>query len=57
VKGKIKVNLEARKNRLRRRLIGALGESLSAVCLLLTVVALTAAFIYTYSSLLSAPYF
>ncbi|MEN6469492.1 MAG: FtsQ-type POTRA domain-containing protein [Smithella sp.] len=57
MKGKIKVNLEARKNRLRRRLIGALGESLSAVCLLLTVVALTAAFIYTYSSLLSAPYF
>jgi cell division protein FtsQ len=57
VKGKIKVNLEARKNRLRRRLIGALGESLSALFLLLTVVVLTAAFIYTYSSLLSAPYF
>ncbi len=57
MKGKIKVNLEARKNRLRRRLIGALGESLSALFLLLTVVVLTAAFIYTYSSLLSAPYF
>ena len=57
MKGKIKVNLEARKNRLRRRLIGALGESLSALFLLLTVVVLTASFIYTYSSLLSAPYF
>jgi len=57
VKGKIKVNLEARKNRLRRRLIGALGESLSALCLLLTAVVLSLSFIYAYSSLLSAPYF
>ncbi len=32
--GKIKVNLEAKKNRLRRRLIGALGESLGALGLL-----------------------
>ncbi|PKN10344.1 MAG: hypothetical protein CVU72_01530 [Deltaproteobacteria bacterium HGW-Deltaproteobacteria-7] len=53
----MKVNLEARKNRLRRRLIGAMGDSLSALCLLLTAMVLSAAFIYTYSSFLSAPYF
>lgn len=57
MKGKMKVNLEARKNRLRRRLIGAMGDSLSALCLLLTAMVLSAAFIYTYSSFLSAPYF
>lgn len=57
MKGKIKVNLEARKNRLQRRLIGAFGESLNALCLLLTAVVLSLSFIYAYSSLLSAPYF
>jgi cell division protein FtsQ len=57
VKGKMKVNLEARKNRLRRRLISGFGESLSAVGLLTSAVFLSALFIYTYSSILSAPYF
>jgi len=57
VSGKFKVNLEARKNRLRRRLIGELGESLSAIGLLLSAGFLTVLFIYAYSSLLSASYF
>lgn len=54
--GKLKVNLEARKNRLRRRLIGGLGESLSAVGLLVAATFLSALFIYAYSVLLSADY-
>jgi cell division protein FtsQ len=57
VSGKIKGNLEARKNRLRRRLIGGFGESLSAVALLVAAGVLSLLFIYTYSSFLSAPYF
>jgi cell division protein FtsQ len=56
VNGKIKVNLEAKKNRLRRRLIGALGESLGALGLLIAVAALSVLFIYAYSALLSASY-
>lgn len=55
--GKLKVSLEAKKNRLRRRLIGELGESLSALSLLLSAGLLTVLFIYAYSSLLSTPYF
>ena len=54
--GKIKVNLEARKNRLRRRLIGALNESLGAISLLTAAVVLSVLFVYIYSALLSASY-
>ena len=54
--GKIKVNLEAKKNRLRRRLIGALGESLGALGLLIAAAVLSVLFIYAYSALLSASY-
>ena len=54
--GKIKVNLEARKNRLRRRLIGALNESFGAISLLTGAVVLSVLFIYVYSAFLSAPY-
>ena len=54
--GKIKVNLEAKKNRLRRRLIGALGESLGALGLLIAAAVLSGLFIYAYSALLSASY-
>lgn len=54
--GKIKVNLEAKKNRLRRRLIGALGESAGALGLLACAAFLTVLFIYAYSALLSASY-
>jgi cell division protein FtsQ len=56
VSGKLKVNLEAQKNRLRRRLIGGLGETLSAVGLLVAATLLSALFIYAYSVLLSADY-
>jgi cell division protein FtsQ len=52
-----KVNLEARKNRLRRRLIGGLGESLGALGLLVAATALSMLFIFAYSCLLSASYF
>jgi len=56
VSGKIKVNLESKKNRLRRRLIGSLGESLGAFGLLFAASALSFLFIYAYSALFSAPY-
>ena len=54
--GKLKVNLEAQKNRLRRRLIGGLGETVSAVGLLFAATFLSVLFIYGYSVLLSADY-
>jgi cell division protein FtsQ len=57
VSGRIKVNLEARKNRLRRRMIGALGESLGALSLLAAATVLGALFVYAYSTILSSPYF
>lgn len=53
----MKGNLEARKNRLRRRLIGGFGESLGAVALLFAATFLSALFIYAASALLSASYF
>jgi cell division protein FtsQ len=57
VNGKIKVSLEARKNRLRRRMFGALGESLGALGLLAAATVLVALFVYAYSTILSSPYF
>lgn len=54
--GKIKVSLEARKNRLRRRMIGALGESLGAIGLLAAATVLGILFVYAYSAVLSASY-
>ncbi len=53
----MKANLEARKNRLRRRLIGSMGESLSALGLLMAATLLCAMFVLAYSALLSASYF
>ena len=55
--GKIKVSLEAKKNRLRRRLIGALGESIGALALLAAATFFSVLFVYTYNYLLSASYF
>ena len=55
--GKIKVSLEAKKNRLRRRLIGALGESIGALGLLAAATFFSVLFIYAYNYLLSASYF
>ena len=52
--GKIKVNMEAKKYRLRRRLLGALGESLGALSLLIAAAVLSVLFVYAYSALLSA---
>jgi len=57
VNGKIKVSLEARKNRLRRRMFGALGESLGALGLLAAATVLGVLFVYAYSTILSSPYF
>jgi len=54
LKGKRKVNLEARKNRLRRRMIGNLGESFSALIVLIAATLLSACFIFAFSALLSA---
>lgn len=54
---KIRVGLEAKKNRLRRRLIGALGESIGALALLAAATFFSVLFIYTYNYLLSASYF
>ena len=53
----MKLNLEARRNRLRRRLAGSLGESLWAIGLLAAATFVCALFILGYSALLSAPYF
>ena len=55
--GRRKVSLEAKKNRLRRRIIGALGESLGAISLLAAATVLGALFVYVYSTILSSPYF
>ena len=55
--GKIKVSLEAKKNRLRRRLIGALGESIGALTLLAAATFFSVLFIYAYNYLLSTSYF
>jgi len=57
VSGKIKVSLEAKKNRLRRRLIGALGESIGALTLLAAATFFSVLFIYAYNYLLSTSYF
>ena len=57
MRGKIRVSLEAKKNRLRRRLIGALGESIGALALLAAATFFSVLFIYTYNYLLSASYF
>jgi len=57
VREKIRVSLEAKKNRLRRRLIGALGESIGALALLAAATFFSVLFIYTYNYLLSASYF
>jgi len=57
VSGKIRVSLEAKKNRLRRRLIGALGESIGALGLLAAATFFSVLFIYAYNYLLSASYF
>ena len=53
---KIKVNLEAKKYRLRRRLLGTLGESLGALSLLIAAAVLSVLFVYAHSALLSASY-
>lgn len=52
-----KISIEARKNRLYRRLAGALGDSAGAVLLLVAVASLSCAFIFACSFVLSSPYF
>jgi cell division protein FtsQ len=53
----VKTNFAARMNRLRRRLLNGIGEYLVALCLLISIAALSSLFIYAYSYLLSTPYF
>lgn len=52
-----KVSLEARKNRLLRRLAGTLGDSVGAVVLLVVTALLGSVFIFICSFVLSSPYF
>jgi cell division protein FtsQ len=52
-----KVSLEARKNRLFRRLAGALGDSAGAFALLAAAALLGSVFIFVCSFVLSSPYF
>lgn len=54
---KLKTSIEARKNRLRRRIAGGIGEFFGAAGLLLSALLLCLLFIYTYGYLLSTPYF
>lgn len=53
--GKLKVKLEAKKNRLRRRLLADLSEYFTSVGLLLSAALICCLFIYIYASLLCAP--
>ncbi len=53
----LKTNFAARMNLLRRRLINGIGEYLGALSLLISIASVSSLFIYTYSYLLSAPYF
>jgi cell division protein FtsQ len=53
----LKTNFAARMNLLRRRLVNGIGEYLGALCLLISIAALSSVFIYAYSYFLSVPYF
>jgi len=52
----LKANYEARMSRLRRRVVGSIGEYLGALGLLIAIAALSLLFIYAYSYFLSTPY-
>lgn len=54
---KLKTNIAAKKNRLRRRVAANIGEFACALGLLVSVAGLCLTFIYAYSYLLSTPYF
>jgi cell division protein FtsQ len=54
---KLKASIEAKKNRLRRRIGNGIGEFAGAMCLLFSAAVLCLLFIYVYSCLLSMPYF
>jgi cell division protein FtsQ len=54
---KIKTSIQAKKNRLRRRIANGIGELLGSIGLLFTVALLCVLFIYAYGYLLSTPYF
>jgi cell division protein FtsQ len=57
VRRRKKISIEARKNRLYRRLTGALGDSAGAVILLVAAASLSCVFIFVCSFVLSSPYF
>jgi cell division protein FtsQ len=57
VSKKLKTSIAARKNRLRRRLTGGIGELVGSIGVLFSITALCLLFIYAYSYLLSSPYF
>jgi len=52
----LKANFEARMSRLRRRVVGGIGEYLGALGLLIAIAALSSLLIYAYSYFLSTPY-
>lgn len=54
---KLKTNIEAKKNRLRRRFVNGIGEFIGAIVILASIALLCFAFIYAYSCALSSPYF
>lgn len=54
---KLKTNIAAKKNRLRRRIAAGIGELAGALGVLFSVAGLCLTFIYAYSYLLSMPYF
>jgi cell division protein FtsQ len=57
VSKKLKTSIAARKNRLRRRLTGGIGELVGSIGVLFSIAVLCLTFIYAYSYLLSSPYF
>jgi cell division protein FtsQ len=54
---KLKANIEAKKNRLRRRIAGGIGEFAGSLSLLCSIALLCLLFIYAYSYLTSSAYF
>lgn len=54
---RLKTSIEAKKNRLRRRITSSISEFIGAIGLLFSIAVLCLLFIYGYGYLLSTPYF
>jgi cell division protein FtsQ len=57
VSKKLRTSIEAKRNRLRRRISSGIGELAGSICVLFSVVLLCLVFIYGYSFLISCSYF